>query len=150
MNKIKKTFLLIFTLLGIASTVAFASDDSKEKYVINLNMENFQQKVYNLDEINGRLQYLGDKPCIIDFYADWCGPCRKMAPILEKLAEEYDGQIYVYKIDIEKEKALGAVFGIKSLPTLLYIPMKGEPRVSIGATTQENLKKAITEFLLEK
>ena len=92
--------------------------------------------------------FAGDKPAIVDFYATWCGPCRQVAPILEELAKEYDGKIVIYKIDTDKEQGLAAAFGIRSVPTILFIPQQGKPQVAQGALPKEELKKAIDEFLL--
>jgi len=92
--------------------------------------------------------YLGDKPAVIDFYADWCAPCRMLAPILEELAAEYEDLIYIYKVDTEKEKELAALFGITSIPLLLFIPMEGEPQMARGALPKATLKEAIEDFLL--
>ena len=89
------------------------------------------------------------KPAIVDFYATWCGPCKKIAPVLEKLAKEYDSKIYVYKVDTDRERELAAAFGIRSIPTLLFIPMEGDPQVAMGALPEEMLKEAIDNFLLK-
>ena len=102
---------------------------------------------YEVDSLEWK--YLGDKPAIIDFYADWCLPCRKIAPILDELAEEYGGKIYVYKIDTEAEKELAAVFGIRSIPFLLFIPKEGDPQAVRGSITKADFKKVIDEFLLK-
>jgi thioredoxin len=92
----------------------------------------------------------GDKPAIIDFYADWCRPCRMIAPILEELAAEYDGKINVYKVDTDAQRELASVFGIESLPTVLFIPMQGKPSAQKGALSKEAYKKIIDEFLLKQ
>lgn len=119
--------------------------------VQELTLDQFQQKVYNLS--NGRTseapRYLGDKPAIVDFYATWCGPCRMVAPILEELAEEYSGRIAVYKVNTEKEPDLSAAFGIRSIPSILFIPMNGKPQMLQGAMPKEAFKKAIEEYLLK-
>ena len=94
--------------------------------------------------------YLGDKPCLIDFYASWCGPCKRLAPILDELAQEYAGEIYIYKIDTEKERELAAVFGVRSIPTLLFCPMGENPQIAQGALPKEQLKEAIDKVLLKK
>lgn len=95
-------------------------------------------------------KYEGDKPAIVDFYADWCGPCKMVAPILDELAKEYDGQIVIYKVDTEKEQELAGAFGIRSIPSILFIPMEGKPEMAQGAMPKASFKKAIDEFLLKK
>ena len=118
--------------------------------VTHLTKADFLAKVYNYEKNPKEWKYEGDKPAIVDFYATWCGPCKMLAPILEELAKEYDGQIVVYKIDTEKEPELSAAFGIRSIPTLLFIPKSGDPQVAQGAMPKASLKKAIDEFLLGK
>ncbi len=117
---------------------------------INLTKAEFLKKVMNYEANPQEWKYLGDKPCIIDFYADWCGPCKMVAPILEELAKEYDGEIYVYKIDTEKEQELAQVFGIRSIPSLLFVPMNEQPQMVMGALPKSEFKKAIDEVLLKK
>ena len=115
---------------------------------IKLNKADFLTKVANYESTPNEWKYLGDKPAIIDFYADWCGPCRSIAPVLEELAEEYGDKIYIYKVDTEKEQELAALFGIRSIPSLLFIPMNGKPQMAMGALPKSELKKAIDEILL--
>ena len=117
---------------------------------IHLTKDEFLKKVVNYETNSTEWKYLGDKPCIVDFYADWCGPCKSVAPILEELAKEYDGQIYVYKINTDKEQALAEAFGIRSIPTLFFVPMEGKPQTSIGALSKDQLVKAINDVLLAK
>lgn len=117
---------------------------------IHLTKADFLAKVANFEAAPDEWKYLGDKPAVIDFYADWCGPCKVIAPILEELAAEYDGEIYVYKIDTEKEQELAAAFGIRSIPTLLFVPMNGEPQMARGALPKGTLKEAIDTVLLNK
>ena len=128
-------------------------EQSKTKKVMvqELTLDQLQQKVYNLSDANASsaLTYLGDKPAIVDFYASWCGPCRMVAPILEELAGEYEGQIVVYKVNTEKEPDLSAAFGIRSIPSILFIPMSGKPQMLQGAMPKEAFKKAINEYLLK-
>ncbi|NQU55093.1 MAG: thioredoxin [Bacteroidetes bacterium] len=121
------------------------SNDSK---TIHLTTATFKEKVFNY-EVNKEWKYEGDKPCIIDFYADWCGPCKIVAPVLEELAKEYDGKITIYKVDTEKQKELAGAFGIRSIPSLLFVPASGQPQMSQGALPKEQFVKVIEEFLLK-
>jgi thioredoxin len=121
----------------------------KKMGTIHLTTADFKAKVFNYD-VNTEWKYEGDKPCLIDFYADWCGPCKMVAPVLEELAAEYDGQIYIYKIDTEAEQELAMAFGIRSIPSLLFVPMNGEPQMSQGAMGKADFKRAIDEILLKK
>lgn len=120
------------------------------KKTIQLTRADFLTKVANFEENPDTWVYLGDKPCIIDFYADWCGPCKMVAPILEELANEYDGEIYIYKVDTEAEQQLAAEFGIRSIPSLLFVPMGEDPQMAQGALPKDAFKQAIEEVLLKK
>ncbi len=145
----KKILLLAFTVLFI--NVVFAGELVSEKAdspVKHLTKQEFIEKVYNYEKNPDKWIYEGNMPAIIDFYATWCGPCKAIAPILEELAKEYAGKIVIYKIDTDKERELAAAFGISSIPTLLFIPAKGDPQVAQGALPKESLKRAIDEFLL--
>ena len=115
---------------------------------IKLNKADFLAKIVNYETTPGEWKYLGDKPAIVDFYADWCGPCRAVAPILEELAEEYSGEIYIYKVDTDREQELAGFFGIRSIPSILFIPMNGDPKMAQGALPKTELKRAIEEVLL--
>lgn len=117
---------------------------------IHLTKAEFLAKVANYEVNTAEWKYLGDKPALIDFYADWCGPCKAIAPTLEELAAEYDGQIYIYKINTEQEQELAAAFGIRSIPSLLFVTMDGKPQMSAGAMSKPELKKVIEEVLLRK
>lgn len=125
-------------------------NQTKKMGTIHLTKEEFLKKVVNYETSPNEWKYLGDKPCLIDFYADWCGPCKMVAPILEELAKEYDGQIYIYKIDTEKEQELAAAFGIRSIPSLLFVPMDEKPQMAQGALPKAALKEAIDNVLLKK
>ena len=128
---------------------ATVSESASESAVVMLTNDTFKKLVYNY-ELNKEWKYEGDKPAIIDFYADWCAPCRQLSPLVDEIAKEYKGKIVVYKVDTEKEKALTQSMGITGLPTLLFIPAEGQPRISMGALPKESLVKAINEILLVK
>ncbi len=112
----------------------------------HLNKQAFLEKVFDYEQ-NKEWKFEGDKPCLIDFYADWCGPCKMVAPVLEELAEEYKDEINIYKIDTEKEQELAAAFGIKSIPSLLFVPMADKPQMSMGALPKQQLEQAIKDVL---
>ncbi len=113
----------------------------------HLTKESFLQKVFNY-ETDKEWKFAGELPCIIDFYADWCGPCKMVAPILEDLSKEFAGKINIYKIDTEKEQELAAVFGIRSIPSLLFCPKDGKPQMAMGALPKEAFVEAINDVLL--
>lgn len=117
---------------------------------INLTKADFLTKVFDYETNAAEWKYLGDKPALIDFYADWCGPCKSIAPVLEELAEEYSEEVYIYKINTETEQELAAVFGIRSIPSLLFIPMGETPQMASGAIPKADLKKVIDDVLLKK
>lgn len=114
----------------------------------HLTAQTFKEKVFNY-EVNKDWKFEGELPCIIDFYADWCGPCKMVAPVLEELSGEYSGKINIYKVDTEKEQELAAVFGIRSIPSILFVPKDGQPQMSMGAMPKESYKQAIEEVLLK-
>lgn len=122
----------------------------KTPKTIHLTKNDFLAKVADYEKSPNHWKYLGDKPAIIDFYASWCGPCKMIAPILEELAEEYDGKIYIYKIDTEQEEELAAAFRIRSIPTLLFVPMSGQPQMAQGALPKTAFKEAIKSVLLKE
>ena len=123
----------------------------KKMAPIHLTKAEFITKVANFRTNPTEWKYLGDKPCIIDFYATWCGPCKMVAPIMDDLAKEYDGQIYFYKIDVDAEPEIANAYGIQSIPTIFFCPMNGStPQITQGAVPEESIKKMITEVLLKK
>ena len=111
-----------------------------------LTKETFLEKVFNYEK-NKEWAFKGKVPAIIDFYADWCGPCKMIAPILEELSEEYGDKINIYKVDTEAEQELAAAFAIRSIPSMLFIPMDEQPQMSNGALPKQNLKELIKEVL---
>ena len=130
--------------------VANAQEEKKESKIQHLTYNEFLKKVWNFEKDPNTFQYKGKLPAVIDFYADWCGPCRRVAPIMEKLAEEYDGQLLVYKVNTDKERDLATVFQVKSIPMVLFIPMEGQPMMQVGAMPEEGYRKVVEEQLLNK
>ncbi|MBL7112656.1 MAG: thiol reductase thioredoxin [Bacteroidales bacterium] len=132
------------------------NDEAANNYVtVHLTKEDFLKKVMDYEKNTEKWVFEGDKPCLIDFYADWCAPCRMTAPILEELAKEYGDQINIYKIDTQTEQELAMIFGIQSIPTFLFCPMEGRPVMSSGIAqsvdqTKVMFKKQIDEILLGK
>lgn len=154
-------FTIIADGCGKGKTENTKTDGSKTENTMDLNNQNnkkgnmehltaqtFKEKVFNY-EVNKDWKYEGELPCIIDFYADWCGPCKIVAPVLEELSNEYEGKIRIYKVDTEKEQELAQVFGIRSIPSILFVPKDGQPQMSMGALPKESLKQAIEEVLLK-
>lgn len=115
---------------------------------IKMTTQDFKDKVFDYEKEN-EWKYKGSLPAIIDFYADWCGPCKMIAPVLEELSDEYEGKLLVYKVDTETELELAAVFGIQSIPTLLFIPVDEDPMMQPGALPKKVLKQIIEEQLLK-
>lgn len=114
---------------------------------IKMTTSDFKKKVFDYDT-QADWKYQGSLPAIIDFYADWCGPCKMVAPVLEELSKEYEGRIVIYKVDTDAEQELSAVFGIRSIPTLLFIGADGEPMMQPGALPKHVLRKVIEERML--
>ncbi|MDE5424358.1 thioredoxin [Ancylomarina sp. DW003] len=135
---IKSAFLFSFVLMSIT-----AFSQSK---VIALDDESFKEKVYDFEKETTWV-YKGNKPAIVDFYADWCGPCKRVAPILEELQEEYGDAIQIYKVDTDKARKLAAAFRITSIPSFLFIPAKGEPQMAKGAFPKSVFVKALKEVM---
>ena len=112
----------------------------------HLTKVSFKQKVFDY-ETDQTWKFKGDKPVIIDFYAEWCGPCKIVSPILEQLAKEYQGKIDIYKVNTEDQMELASVFQISSIPSILFVPKNGEPRMSLGVMSAQGFKQAISEVL---
>lgn len=112
----------------------------------HLTMETFKEKVFDF-EANKDWKYEGSVPCMIDFYADWCGPCKMVAPVLEELQKEYGDKIVIYKVNTEQEQQLAGMFGIQSIPSLLFVPTEGQPQMAMGALPKPTFEKAISDVL---
>lgn len=141
--------ILIFAACGNAGAKNAERKDEKGKGVVELDAKAFNEKVYNLTVED--LAYLGDKPAIVDFTASWCGPCQRIAPILEELAAEYKGKIVIYKVDIDKERGLAEAFNVSSIPAVLFIPNGDEePVMTVGSRGKEKFVEQIQTILLEK
>lgn len=112
----------------------------------HLTKETFQEKVFNYEK-NKEWKFEGELPCVIDFYADWCQPCKMVAPILEELSKEYDGKLNIFKVNTEKEQELSGAFGIRSIPSMLFVPKEGKPQMAQGALPKDSLQKAFKDIL---
>jgi len=112
----------------------------------HLTKESFLNKVFNYEK-NKDWKFEGQKPCIIDFYADWCGPCKMVAPVLEELSKDFEGKLDVYKVNTEEEQELASAFGIRSIPSFLFVPAEGQPQMAMGALPKETFIKAIKDVL---
>ncbi|HOZ72693.1 MAG TPA: thioredoxin [Spirochaetales bacterium] len=113
----------------------------------HLTLAMFKERVFDYEN-EKEWKYRGELPAIIDFYADWCGPCKMVAPLLEKLSGKYEGKLVIYKVDTEAEQELASMFGIQSIPTILFVPTVGQPRVSMGAIPEKEFERLISELLL--
>lgn len=150
-------FVLVFLMASVTGSI-YASEgidndlvedvEKKENKVIQMDLELFKKVVFDYEN-QKEWKFLGDKPAIIDLYADWCGPCRAIAPILKDLAKEYDGKVTFYKVNVDKERKLAQLFNVTSIPLLVFIPKDGIPALFPGAADKEAYKKKIEEFLLE-
>ena len=112
----------------------------------HLTKETFKEKVFNF-ELNKEWKYEGKVPCLIDFYADWCGPCKMVAPLLEELQKEYGNKLVIYKVNTEDQQELAGMFGIQSIPSLLFVPVEGQPQMAMGALPKSTFEQAITDVL---
>jgi thioredoxin 1 len=153
----KKYFFLLIIMLPLIFSECKAdkpadvliTSTSGNNAVVQMTNETFKKMIFNY-ELNKEWKFEGNKPAIIDFYADWCPPCKQLSPLVEEIAKEYAGKIDVYKVDTDKETTLAQALGITNLPTLLFIPSKGKPQITMGAIPKDSLVKAINEILLIK
>ena len=143
--------LLMWLCFMIAPTFAQEEQNNREKgTVIEMDDLMFRYRIFDYKNESNEWKYKGDKPCIVDFYATWCAPCRMIAPTLKELAQEYKDSIYIYKVDVDKQKELSRAMGIQSMPTVLFIPMEGQPQAIIGAADKKTFYRAVNEVLLNK
>lgn len=165
MKKIIPVFVLFFalSLIGCTNVQGNQTDEELKGDKTNtvststaagevefLTYDTFLEKVWNFEESPQEWIYEGDVPCVIDFYADWCKPCKMVAPIMDDLAKEYDGKLKVYKINVDKEKKLASVFQVRSIPAVLFSPMQGRPIMQAGALPKDQYVKIIQDELFKK
>lgn len=124
-----------------------AAKEKPTTKVVHITKADFLKKIYDFEKNPDEWKYLGSQPAIVDFYADWCGPCRQLSPVLDELAKEYSGKLTIYKVNVDNERGLATFFGIRSIPTLLFIPMMGKPQRSLGALSKTELKGIIKDVL---
>ena len=144
----KKTILIAMMILATAFTVN-AQDKKDDSKVKHLTYNEFLHKVWDFEDDPTTFKYRGKLPAVVDFYADWCGPCRRVAPIMEKMAEEFEGRLVVYKVNTDQERDLAAAFNVKSIPMVLFIPVKGQPLMQVGAMQEADYRRIIEEKLLQ-
>ena len=149
--------VLVMVALVMVSVIVYAFNDKAETNqskkeaigngkVVVMNKEMFLKDVFDYEK-SKKWKYKGDKPAIIDLYADWCGPCRQTAPIMKELAKEYAGKIIIYKVNVDKQKELAALFNATSIPLFVFIPMNGDPQLFRGAADKVTYKKAILSLI---
>jgi thioredoxin len=136
----------IFFLAVLVVVSLLMSGAGEKKELEHLNLDSFKEKILDY-ETQKEWSYKGELPAIIDFYADWCGPCKTIAPIMVELAEEYDGKLMIYKVDTDVQQQLAGMFGIESIPSILFIPMEGQPQMTKGAMAKSEYVKLINEVL---
>lgn len=131
----------------LPDTLIFTLKQLTPMPTVSMTAADFKEHIFNY-ETEQDWKYQGSLPAIIDFYADWCGPCKAVAPVLEELSEQYEGQVVIYKINTDQEQELSALFGIQSIPTFLFVPMQGTPMLQRGALPKNAFQQVIQERLL--
>ncbi len=144
-----KKAILIALVMMVTAMTANAQEKKTESKVKHLTYNEFLKKVWDFERNPTTFEYKGKLPAVIDFYADWCGPCRRVAPIMEKMAEDYEGKLLVYKVNVSEEKDLAAVFQVRSIPMVLFIPVKGNPMKQVGALPESEYRETVEEFLIK-
>jgi len=156
-------FLFVPILISCSDTQGSEHDNGSKEAVFNgdqggssseakpefLTYDTFLKEVWNFEKNPQQWVYEGDVPCVIDFYADWCGPCKRVAPIMDELAKEFDGKLKVYKINVDKERKLASVFQVRSIPSVLFVPKDGKPMMQVGALQRDDYFKVVKEQLLK-
>lgn len=147
-STMKKAILL--TLISLSLCVAsFSQEKAAEPKVKQLTYSEFIKNIWNFEKSPEAFVYKGKLPAVVDFYADWCGPCRMVGPIMEKMANEYDGKLLVYKVNVDQEKELASVFGVRSIPMVLFIPVEGKPMAQTGALKEDQYRQIIEKELIK-
>ena len=156
----RKTFIAILSIFMLASCGSSDKSNNKDvstqavatvegnSFVKNLDYKTFVKKVWDIETYPDSFAYQSKLPCMIDFYADWCGPCKRVAPIMESIAQEYDGKIIVYKVNVDKEQKLPLVFKVKNIPTVFFLPKEGQPLSQVGALSKEEYISIINKHLI--
>lgn len=156
----KKIFITILSALLLTSCGSSDKNNKKteaiqevavveeDTFVKTLDYKTFVKKIWDIETYPDSFAYQSKLPCVIDFYADWCGPCRKVAPILEEIAQEYEGKIIVYKVNVDTEQKLPTIFKIKNIPTVFFLPKEGQPSSQVGALSKEEYVSIINKRLI--
>ena len=140
--------IFVFSFLLLMACAASCSLE-RNKMAQHITYQEFIDKIWDFETHHDSFAFKGNTAVIVDFYASWCGPCRRVAPIMEKLAEEYDGKLLVYKVNTDQERELSAAFHVKSIPMVLFIPMEGQPMMQVGAMPEEGYRKVVVEQLVK-
>ena len=139
-------FACLLLMLGVNS---MAQDKVQEPKVQQLTYKGFLSNIWDFEKNPNAFVFKGNTAVIVDFYADWCGPCRKVAPIMEKLANEYEGKLTIYKVNVDQERELAGAFQISSIPVVLFIPMEGRPMMQVGAMQEQDYRKVVKDYLVK-
>ncbi|MBO6025857.1 MAG: thioredoxin [Bacteroidales bacterium] len=144
----KKTIFFVVLAL-ITSLTTVAQDAKNSSKVKHITYEDFIKEIWDFEKSPNEFVFKGSVPAVVDFYADWCGPCRMVGPIMEKMAEDYDEELTVYKVNVDQEKKLASVFQVRSIPMVLFIPKEGQPMKQVGSLPEAEYRRIIEEKLLE-
>lgn len=148
MKTMKKTIFFVVLAL-ITSLTTVAQDAKNSSKVKHITYEDFIKEIWDFEKSPNEFVFKGSVPAVVDFYADWCGPCRMVGPIMEKMAEDYDEELTVYKVNVDQEKKLASVFQVRSIPMVLFIPKEGQPMKQVGSLPEAEYRRIIEEKLLE-